>query len=110
MTESIRYEDLTTKTARIAFLKQKLSTDARWAVKGMLRIYEYQTADEKAVQETHNLNGVGFSGADANILSSFSEQVLKGRSMSEKQMAIIFKKMTKYAKQLERIAAAKKDK
>jgi len=82
----------------------KLGTDANWAVKGMLKIYEFQTTSEKAVQTTTDHNDVGFSGCDAEILSSFSEQVLKGRNLSEKQMAIVFKKMPKYWQQLVKLS------
>lgn len=109
MTESVRYEDLKTKKARVEFLREKLSTDARWASRGLLRIYEYQTTDEKATQDTRHWNNVGFSGVDAEILSSFAEQLLKGRTLSEKQMAIVFRKMKKYARQLDGVAQAKKE-
>ena len=37
---------------------------------------------------------------DANILSSFAQQIEKGRILSEKQMAILFKKMPRYWKQI----------
>lgn len=87
-----------------ALFKMKLGTDANWAVKGMLKIYEFQTTSEKAVQTTTDHNDVGFSGCDAEILSSFSEQVLKGRNLSEKQMAIVFKKMPKYWQQLVKLS------
>ena len=80
--------------------KTKLATDANWAIKGMLKIYEFQTATEKAIQTTKDHNDVGFSGCDGEILSSFSEQVLKGRTLSPKQMALVFKKMPKYWNQL----------
>ena len=42
----------------------------------------------------------GFNGTDANILSSFAEQLLKGRTLSAKQLAIAFKKLPKYSRQV----------
>ena len=103
-----KYEDCATKQARIDFLRHKLGNDRRWAEQGCIRIYAYQTASEQSTQSTHLHNGVGFSGADAEILSSFAEQINTGRFVgSDKQMRILFKKMPKYAKQLEKIAAAK---
>ena len=88
------------KTTVKEYFKRKLAADATWAVKGMLKIYSYQTASEQASQHTHELNCVGFSGCDAEILSSFSQQVERGRTLSPKQMAIVFKKMPRYWKQL----------
>jgi hypothetical protein len=104
------FTELKTKKARIAFLKVQLGTKKAWAIKGLQRIYERQTADEKASQTTNNLNSVGFSGADAEILSSFAEQTLKNRALSDKQMAILFKKMPKYARQLESISVKYQEK
>lgn len=103
----MKYADLTTKRARIQFLKEKLATNSQWAIRGLLRIYENQTADEQLVGTTRYWNSIGFSGADAEILSSFAEQIGKGRTMSEKQMRIIHRKMPKYAKQLNDIAQEK---
>jgi hypothetical protein len=55
-------ENLKYKYERIAFLKDMLKTDSRWAIRGLLRIYEDQTAEEQAVGHTHEHNGVGFTG------------------------------------------------
>ncbi len=92
------------KKDRIAFIREMVGNDARWAVRALLRIYEDQTAEEQAVGHTRVHNGVGFSGVDGEILSSFAEQVQRGRTLSAKQMAIVFKKMPRYARQLEAAA------
>ena len=83
-----------------AYFKSKLATDPLWAIRGMLKIYTFQTDSEQATQQTSELNSVGFSGCDAEILSSFSDQVQRGRTMSPKQMVLVFKKMPRYWKQL----------
>ena len=88
----------------VARIRGKVQTDRNWAVRGMLAIYKFQTEDEKHLRETVHNNKVGFNGVDAEILSSFCQQVESGRTMSEKQMTIIFRKMGKYASQLYRIA------
>jgi hypothetical protein len=102
-----KYTDLKTKKAKMEYLKEKLSTDARWAVRGLLKIYEFQTDDEQTIGCTVEFNNVGYSGCDSDILSSFAEQVLKGRKLSEKQMAIVFKKIPKYRRQLMDVADAR---
>jgi len=80
--------------------KTKLASNATWATRGMLKIYERQTAQEQASQTTQVINDVGFSGCDAEILSSFCEQYMKWGRLSDKQMTLVFKKMPKYWSQL----------
>ena len=104
----MNYNEAKFKYERIAALKEKLSSDVRWAKAGCARIFEYQTRDEQETDSTRIWNGVGFSGADAEILSSFAKQINAGTFVgSPKQLEILFKKMPKYAKQLDRIAQAK---
>ena len=86
-------------------IRAKLDESNRWLQRGLLRIYAEQTQDEQATGTTHASNGVGFNGVDADILSSFAEQLIKrdwpiGRDLSEKQIALLRKKLSKYAKQL----------
>jgi hypothetical protein len=88
------------KATTQAYLKSKLATDSAWAIKGLVKIYTLQTADEQDSGHTSHDNGVGFSGCDAEILSSFATQVNRGRNLSPKQMAIVFKKMPRYWKQI----------
>lgn len=102
-----KYVDLKTKKDKIAFIKEQVSYNPKWATRALMTIYDLQTSDEQASGYTQNWNYVGFNGVDSEILSSFAEQVNKGRTLSEKQMKIIFKKMPKYAKQLMNIADKK---
>ena len=73
-------------------------------IKGMLRIYDLQTESEKVFGDTHAHNGVGFSGVDGEIMSSFSKFVNKTGFLTYKQMKIARKKMLKYAGQLTMIS------
>lgn len=77
-----------------------LATSPKWALRALTIVYGFQTEDEQHSGETTVSNGMGFSGMDANILSSFAQQIEKGRILSEKQMAILFKKMPRYWKQI----------
>ena len=86
------------------FIKEKLITDQRWLMRGIIAIYEKQTWDEQQSEMTKEDNGVGFNGIDAYILSSFAKQIKAGRTLSIKQLAIAQKKMPKYARQLLTIA------
>lgn len=99
----MKYAELTTKKAKIDFIRERLQCDSTWAIRGLVKVYDYQTESEKNIQATTDSNGVGFSGIDGDILSSYAEQVKKGRTMSQKQMSVIHRTMPKYATQLQRI-------
>jgi hypothetical protein len=88
-------------------IKERIQTDYGFAIQCLLKLYERQTTDEQLSEETKHVNNIGFSGADANILSSFAKQVLQWKSetnprypspLSPRQMEILRKKLQKYAK------------
>lgn len=89
-----------TKKAITLYVKKQLSTNTKWALAGLKTIYSYQTADEQAMGDTVKLNGVGFTGTDGGILSSFAQQYIQRGTLSPKQMAIVMKKMKKYHSQI----------
>lgn len=116
------YADCTTKVEKVNFMKQMVATSDRWMLKALLTIYEYQTSSEQASEMTSQHNGVGFTGIDGGILSSFAKQLIRRgvpalleakeevtatRFLSPKQIPILRKKMPKYAKQLVQIADSK---
>lgn len=88
------------KAALQEAIKNQITNNDNQAIKVMLRVYEYQTDIEKECAEVSDNNGVGFAGTDAYILTSFCEQYLKKGRLSEKQVAIIKKKIGKYAGQI----------
>ncbi len=88
-------------------IKEKLLSDNRWLVRGILAIYHKQTYEEQTADATLKDNGVGFNGVDAFILSSFAKQLKQGRTLSMKQLLIARRKMPKYAGQLLQIAKEK---
>lgn len=77
--------------------------------KALVKLYEYQTADEQAEGSTKHSNGVGFNGSDAKILTSFAQQYQKKAYLSDKQIACVRKKLMKYTKQLCKIANIEAD-
>ena len=102
-----KFVDLTTKKDRVAHIKEMLKTNEKWAIRALVRIFEYQTRDEQDSETTRHWNNVGFNGADAEILSSFAKQVNRGRTLSVKQMAILHRRIPKYASQLEKLSTPK---
>ena len=87
-------------------IRAKITSNTDAAAKAMLKIYANQTSDEQNSESTVYHNNVGFTGNDAEILSSFSKQFQQRGFLSPKQTAILMKKIGKYAGQLTKQAIA----
>jgi hypothetical protein len=103
-----------TKAAMVAQIRELIESRNDAVEKAVLCIYERQTESEKAILATTDHNGRGFGAFDAEILSSFAQQIVtnkwnrpKGSRLTERQMVIARKKMKHYAGQLADIALAK---
>ena len=90
----------TSKEQLVEALKKQIANSDNQALKALKTIYANQTYDEKRDQATEHNNGIGFSGKDAKILSSFAQQLEYKGSLSSKQMAIVKRIMPRYARQL----------
>lgn len=88
-------------------IRELVGCDRAWACRAIVALYKCQTPDEQASMETKHHNSAGFNGVDAEILSSFAEQLLRPRRLSDKQMQVAYRKLPKYAAQLHRIAYGK---
>ena len=95
------YTALTTKKARVGYIRHKLATESAWALRGLVRIFENQTEDEKSSEDTKHDNGIGFTSADGHIMTSIAKQYIARGKVSDGQMRVIYKNMPKYARQLE---------
>ena len=96
-----------TKVAMEKWIRHMLGTNKVWAEAALFRIYECQTAEEKAIRQTSVNNGVGFTGFDGHLLTGMVEDIKRKREnnpgyrFSNNQFnKIIFVKMPKYWKQL----------
>jgi hypothetical protein len=85
---------------KLNFLREKIGRDPEYTLFALTFVYDRQTADEKSAEVTCYHNTVGFSGVDAEILSSFAKQYIARGTLSEKQMKIASTKMPRYAKQI----------
>ena len=92
-----------TKKDLLGFLKYKLGTDDKWALRALQRIYEGQTVEELNEESTQELYGLGFTGFDAPILTSIYKSYLEhGKRLTPKQLNVVKKMMGKYAGQIYR--------
>lgn len=89
-----------------AAMKTQITGNIGQAQKALLRIYDNQTNDEKQAGTTIQYNGIGFTGSDSVILSSFARQLKKFNHLSDKQNALLIKKIGKYAGQLIKMSLA----
>lgn len=86
----------------IEYVRHKASSDMEFALRALFQIYSYQTDVEK---DTDGLisdvrNGVGFSLFDRELLTSFAQQVKRGRHLTWRQMDVLQRRMKKYARQI----------
>ena len=85
-------------------IKELIQTNDIVLYQALKNLYACQTNDEQITQSTNVINGMGFNGADAPILSSMAEFLNKTGFLTPKQKAIVRKKLIKYNKQLTRLA------
>jgi hypothetical protein len=67
------------KKDMIEQLRHRLASNDRWALRALLRIYQNQTADEQCRETTIERNGIGFTGPDAEIMTSLRPSVSAAR-------------------------------
>lgn len=81
-------------------MREQITNSDAQAIKALLRLHQYQTTDEKTSHNTHVYNAVGFTKADSRILSSFADFYKCKKFLSPKQLAVLKRKIGKYAGQL----------
>lgn len=83
------------------YVRRQLETKPEWALKALTRIFnENQTSEEQTIQAAKVNNGIGFTGTDADFLSSLAKQYISRKSLSEKQMVYVMRRMKKYHRQV----------
>lgn len=97
-----------TKKLKTEYIKSKLATSTVWALRCLMVVYGNQTSDEQLVGITHHDNKIGFTGTDANFMTSLAQQYEKRGSLSPKQMGFVMKRMKKYHKQVMAVVDEKK--
>lgn len=87
-------------------IKNLIQTNDNVLYAAFKKLYACQTADEQDTRDTHHVNGIGFNGVDAPILSSMAEFLIKTGFLTPKQKVLVRKKLIKYNKQLTKLANA----
>lgn len=73
-------------------------------IRGLIRIHGFQTAEEQSSGQTVEDNGLGFNALDAEFMTEMVIFHKHHGYLTVKQLAIVRKKLLKYAGQLVKIA------
>lgn len=92
--------ELKTKKARIEWLRETIKTNVAMAYEVLTTIFDMQTAEEQASDMTVEHNGVGFSGTDAEFLSSVAKQLIGKQEKYGKDTAYLSAKQTEYVQKI----------
>lgn len=80
---------------------QQITTAHRAVLtRGLLFLYSRQTADEQVQGATSHSNGMGFSGVDAQFLTSVAKSAKQYGNITPGQAPHVAKKLAKYTGQL----------
>lgn len=85
-------------------IKHLIESNDTMVIRSVKTLYQYQTQDEQIAEHTKVKNHVGFNAFDAEFLTSIAKQILNGGNLSTNKIRICRKKLTKYTKQLTKIA------
>lgn len=100
-------ESSPSKTWNKQAIQQLIVNNDEAAVRALLVVYVNQTPQERADGTTVEFNGTGFTGVDAEILTSFVKFYHKAGFLTSKQLALVKARMPKYWRQLLAAAEAK---
>jgi len=70
----------------------------------LVQLFERQTDDEQTAETTKYHNNIGFNACDAEILTNIAKWFMAKGWMSNKQTALVRKRIKKYSGQLADIA------
>lgn len=91
------------KKVGILEIKNRIASEEKYACEVLLAIFDKQTSMEQSSGHVDNRNSVGFSKFDSELMTSFAKQYRRFGRLSPKQMAIVQRRMMKYAGQAYRL-------
>lgn len=89
-----------TKKALKEFIRYKVSSDDRWALRALIVIYNEQNEDEKLYGVANKQNGRGFGKIDASRMCPLAERYKRKHYLTPYDMITIHRVMKKYSRQL----------
>ena len=89
-------------------IRELLENNNTMLYRSIVKLYSYQTPDEKLFGNATEHNGMGFNRIDVEFLSSLAEWIISGKPLTQKQIIQSRKRMLKYTGQLTKIANMEK--
>ena len=92
-----------TKKEKLEFIRRRLGSKVSMAQKVLLMLYKCgQTPMERAFrgQMLEEKNGRGFTAFDSPLMTSFAEQLITKKRLSESQNQILLRRMPRYTRQV----------
>ena len=88
-----------TKRAQVRYIREMLSVDPSWAIKGLLAIFDNQTQYEQEKGTVNQYNRRGFTRPDAKPLGMIAKAYIAG-TITNTEVNVLLTAMPKYAWQL----------
>lgn len=82
------------------FIQSNIFENDSWLYRSLVVLYNHQTNDEQLHEDTYESNGIGFSGVDAKLLSSYAKQYIERKFLTPKQKLWCRNKIVKYWSQI----------
>lgn len=81
-------------------VKENLSKNPKWVERAIVKLFEFQTADEQKSEIAMYHNNKGFNSSDAKRLSYYAKWINSGKHLTGNHLAKAQKVVPKYAKQI----------
>lgn len=101
------WESFTNQKQWESYLKNLLRTNDKALFAATLKIYEYQTEEERNKAKSLEENGVGFAKIDAEELTAIAIKIKNKNPLTQHEYCVMKAKMPKYWKQLMKISKRK---
>lgn len=88
-------------------IQSLVTNNEKAAIRALKVVYANQSDFEKEVGTTVADNGIGFTGSDAELLTSFAKQYQRAGFLTNAQLAILKFRIKKYWRQLLKAVEAK---
>ena len=87
--------DNCTKVQTVSYVKMRIETNKNWAKKALIKLYSFQTKNEKRNHITFTKDNFGFTKFDAPYFSNLACKVIQGKILSESEEKSLIK-LSKY--------------
>lgn len=102
--DSIFSDKINSRVYKPSEIRSLIQNNDEMVVKSLLKLYSFQTEEEKYTNDSIFNNGIGFNGCDANFLTEIAKQCVHKNYITFQQVIYVRKKILKYANQLTKIA------